>query len=119
MGKKVLTTKAVGECKVIYANEYLNDLSAEKLEDECDELIQKGTKKIIVNFGETQIVNSIGISVLISIIKKIKKINAEITFCDLRENQKDTFSIVGITKHIPIFATEAEALTSLEQKEQN
>ena len=116
MDRTVLVTKEIGDCGIIYANGYLNALTAERLEDLCEEILQKGIKKIIVNFKETEFINSIGISILIGMIEKMRKAKGHLGFCNLSKVHSDTFEMLGLTKYIPIFPSETEALLSLKDR---
>jgi len=116
MDRTDLITKDVDDCSVIYATGYLNGLSAEKLEYECDNILKKGIKKVVLDFNNIELINSIGISVLIGIIEKLKKIDGHLCFCNLHKIHSDTFEILGLTKYVPIFASESEAITSFRDR---
>ena len=51
---------------------YINKVEGENLEKVCDAFLAKGTHKFVIDFSGTDIINSIGISILIGIIEKIK-----------------------------------------------
>lgn len=100
-----------GDVIILYANNYINDIEGEKLEDTCDTLLEGGYRKIIIDFTETDIINSIGVSILIGIIEKVRDRKGTIYFSGLKKINFDIFSIVGLTKHVPIFETEEKALS--------
>lgn len=97
---------------VLYAENYINDIEGEKLEDLCDNFIEKGLERIVIDFSRTDIINSIGVSILIGIIEKIKDREAVILFSGLKKINYDVFDIVGLTRHIRVFETEDDALAS-------
>jgi len=99
---------------VIYADNYINDIEGEKLEDLCDVFLARGRKRIVIDFSGTDLVNSIGVSILIGIIEKIKDKEGEIVFSGLKRSNYDVFEIMGLTRHIEVFDTELEALSKME-----
>lgn len=116
MDKPILITKEINDCSIIYANGYLNGLGAERLEDECEAILQKGIKKIILNFKKTELINSIGISILISIIEKTKNVKGHLSFCNLNKIHAETFEMLGLTKYVPVFSSEDEALLTIQNR---
>lgn len=89
---------------VVFANNYLNKLSGEKIELECKRQLQAGCKTLIVNFKDTEIVNSIGVSILLGVIDEAARSNAEVIFSDVSEETAALFEILGLTNHVSINA---------------
>lgn len=104
--------KAVGDCAVMYSDDYLNAVEGERLEDDCVELLKSGFKKVVIDFSKTEFVNSIGISNLIGIIEKVQESEGRLLFSSLRKGNADAFNMLGLTRYVPIFETEEEALRS-------
>ena len=102
--------KELGDNVVLYPDNYINDVEGEKLEDMCESFLQKGFKKIIVDFSETDLINSIGVSILIGIIEKIKDKKGAVVFSGLKQVNFDIFNIVGLTRHIQVYKTEDDAI---------
>jgi anti-anti-sigma factor len=92
----------IGERSVIFADDYLNKLSAEQLEYECKRRLEAGCKELVVNFSKTEIVNSIGISILLGIIDIASNNGATIVFSDVKEETVELFDMLGLTKHVSI-----------------
>ncbi len=108
-----VSSKEIGDTAVIYPQGYLNNVTGESLVQECTEHIEKGTKKIVISFSKTELINSIGISMLLSIIEKLLNTGGELCFTDMSKMLKDTFEMLGLTQYITSFDTEAEALNYL------
>lgn len=102
--------RELGESVVIYADNYINDIEGEKLEDLCDLFLKKGSRRIIIDFSGTDLVNSIGVSILIGIIEKIRDKEGDIVFSGLKKSNHEVFDIMGLTKHIQIFDKEEDAV---------
>lgn len=98
------TTSAEAEVarRTIFAGDYLNKLSGEKLEYECRRLLDQGCEEIEVNFSHTEMVNSIGISILLGIIDIAARSNARVVFTDVANDKVELFDMLGLTKHVTI-----------------
>jgi anti-sigma B factor antagonist len=107
---RLRTHRESGESVVLYPDNYINVIEGEKLEDLCDHYIDSGFKKIIIDFSSTELINSIGISILIGIIEKVREKKASIAFSGLKSVNYDIFNIVGLTKHIPVYTTDEDAV---------
>ena len=60
-----IQARCVGEAAIIYASDYLNKLGGEKIERECRRQLESGRRALIINFRDTELVNSIGVSILV------------------------------------------------------
>ena len=108
-----LSTTFKKEAAIICTSGYINDLGGEKIDEECTKLLGKGIKKIIINFEDSKVINSIGISILIGVIEKIKDKKASLAFTNLTEVNRETFEMMGLAKFANIYSTEEEAVSSL------
>ncbi len=90
------------ERPVIDAGDYINKLTGEKIEFECRRKLDAGAKEIVLNFADTEIVNSIGISILLGIIDTAKSKGAKLLFADVKEETVELFDMLGLTNHVTI-----------------
>ena len=90
------------EVAEILAGDYLNKLTGERIEYECRRQLDAGYRKLVVNFSKTEIVNSIGISILLGVIDIAAKNGAEVVFSDVNEHTIELFDMLGLTKHVSI-----------------
>ncbi len=93
---------AVDEKAVVLAGDYLNKLSGESIERECKQRLDAGVKELVVDFSQTEIINSIGISILLGVIDTASITGAKVTFADLNEESVELFEMLGLTKHVTI-----------------
>jgi anti-anti-sigma factor len=91
-----------GEMAIVFANDYLNKLSGEKIESECRRQLNAGCKTLIVNFKDTEIVNSIGVSILLGVIDAASNADAKVVFSDVSEDTAALFEMLGLTNHVSI-----------------
>lgn len=113
VAKFSVVSRLEGNTAVIYPKGYLNNLSGESLVVECGHYIGSGITKIVVNFGETDLINSIGISMLLQIIENLKNIHGTICFTNMSKFLRETFEMLGLLKHMTVFPLESDALEYL------
>ena len=91
-----------GETATVFAGDYLNKLSGETIERECKLKLEAGVKTLVVNFSETEIVNSIGVSILLGVIDAAQNAGAALVFSDVKEETVELFEMLGLTNHVRI-----------------
>lgn len=91
-----------GETATVFASDYLNKLSGEKIERECRRQLDAGCKTLVVNFSETEIVNSIGVSILLGVIDAASDAGADIVFSDVNNDTIQLFEMLGLTNHVTL-----------------
>jgi len=87
---------------VVFAGDYLNKLSGEQIESECRRRLNEGCTEIEVNFSRTEIVNSIGVSILLGVIDSARGTGAKVVFSDVKEETAELFDMLGLTRHVQI-----------------
>jgi len=87
---------------VVFAGDYLNKLSGEQIERECRRKLNEGCTELIVNFSRTEIVNSIGVSILLGVIDSARGTGAKVVFSDVKQETAELFDMLGLTKHVTI-----------------
>jgi anti-anti-sigma factor len=106
-------SRNVGTASVIYASDYLNKLSGERIERECKRQLESGCRTLVIDFRGTELVNSIGISILLGIIDVAEKNGAQVIFSDVNSQTTQLFEMLGLTRHVALARDEQEALSSL------
>lgn len=115
-GDSPVRTRCVGDTAIIYAGDYLNKLSGERLERECKRQLDAGCRALIISFRDTELVNSIGVSILMGVIDAAQHDAATVIFSDVDSHAAGLFEMLGLTRHISIVKDENEALTMLTPK---
>lgn len=105
-----LTARKGDQYAVITTNGYINNPGGEKIAHTCYQLMDEGYKHFIMNFTNSKVINSIGISILIEIIEKVLELKGSLSFCGLTNTIAKTFRIMGLTQYTKIYPTEAEAI---------
>lgn len=109
----LVRSHCVGTTAVVYASDYLNKLTGEKIERECRRQLDCGCRALIIDFSDTKLVNSIGISILLGIIDVAEKSGARIVFSEVNHQTVQLFEMLGLTRHVALAKDEGEALLSL------
>ena len=91
-----------GERQVIFAGDYLNKLTGEQIEYECRRRLESGCKELVVNFSKTELVNSIGISILLGVIDIASNNGAKVIFSEMNDDTVELLDMLGLTKHVTI-----------------
>jgi len=106
-------SRCVGTAAVIYASDYLNKISGERIERECKRQLESGCQALVIDFRGTELVNSIGISILLGVIDVAEKSGAQVIFSDVNSQTTQLFEMLGLTRHVSLARDEQEALSSL------
>jgi anti-anti-sigma factor len=109
----LVRSHCVGTTAVVYASDYLNKLTGEKIERECRRHLNCGCRALVIDFSDTKLVNSIGISILLGIIDIAEKNRAKIVFSEVNTQTILLFEMLGLTRHVVLAKDEHEALITL------
>lgn len=113
----LVRSHCVGTTAVVYAGDYLNKLTGEKIERECRRQLDCGCRALVIDFSDTKLVNSIGVSILLGIIDVAEKNGARIVFSDVNNQTIELFEMLGLTRHVVLAKDEHEALLNLSRFE--
>jgi anti-anti-sigma factor len=108
-----IRSHCVGTTAVVYASDYLNKLTGEKIERECRRQLESGCRALVIDFSDTELVNSIGVSILLGIIDVAERNGAEVVFSDINNQTRALFDMLGLTRLVAVANDENEALTKL------
>ena len=86
----------------VFAGDYLNKISGEQIERECRRELDAGCETLVLNFAETEIVNSIGVSILLGVIDAANEAKAKVVFSDVKEDTVELFEMLGLTNHVVV-----------------
>ena len=104
-------TRSIGDTAVIYASDYLNKLSGEQIERECSRQLEVGCRVLVINFRDTELVNSIGVSILMGVIDAAEQSAARLIFSNVNSDTASLFDLLGLTRHVSLAKDEEEALS--------
>lgn len=110
-GEAPVQARCIGDTTIIYASDYLNKLSGERIERECKRQLESGCRALVISFRDTELVNSIGVSILMGVIDASEQSNARLIFSDVNSHTADLFEMLGLTRHVSLAKDEGEALS--------
>lgn len=106
--------QAGGEVAVVYAGDYVNKLSGQRIERECLTRIERGCRALVINFRDTELVNSIGVSILLGVIDAAEQRGARVAFSNVSVHTLKLFDLLGLTRLVVLADNEETALATLE-----
>src|SRR3954468_1971852 len=107
-------SRSVGDLAIVYAGDYLNKLSGERIERECRKQLEAGCRALVINFKETELVNSIGVSILLGVIDAVDSVGARLVFSDVNSHTVELFEMLGLTRHVGFATDESAALAAFQ-----
>ena len=111
-----LSLTTTDDIVVLRPKGYLDTLGAERLEVASDEALGQGRKKLVVNFSEAQFINSVGVSILISVIQRARECSGTLCFTNVKKIHQEVFDMLGLTPHVKMFNDERDAIRYLEEE---
>jgi len=105
--------KLVGEAAIIYPGPYLNQLRGERIERCCREILLDGVRNLVINFEETELVNSIGISLLLGVIDAVDESDGKVVLANLNTSTRELFDVLGILSKVEVAGSEEAALSAM------
>ena len=118
-GKFAINVRRGDGYVVFETDSYLNQTAGEELFKRFEELLEEGYINFIINMNRTKVVNSVGISILIEMIERLRERGGKLLFCNLSNVIDKTFRIMGLTRYAEVWSTEEEALSSIEGRDKS
>ena len=114
--KMTTSTRQVGDITVvdISGRIELGDESA-ALRELISDLLSKGNKKILLNLGDVQYIDSSGLGTLVSAFTSVRKQQGELKLLNLTNKVSDLMQITKLYTVFEIMNDEAAALKSFDQ----
>ena len=103
------------EIAVVYAGDYVNKQSGQRIERECLLKLEAGCRALIINFRGTELVNSIGVSILLGVIEAAERRGAPVVFANLSRHTVRLFELLGLTRLVVTAESEEAALATLSE----
>ena len=113
MSAAEIRSRLVDDAAVIYPGLYLNQLRGESIESQCREFLAGGVRRIVINFAETELINSIGISILLGVIETVNHAQGALVLSNLNASNRELFEMLGLMSHVEMVETEEAALLKL------
>jgi len=103
------------EVAVVYAGDYVNKLSGQRIERECLQRLERGCRALVISFRDTELVNSIGVSILLGVIDVAERNGARVAFSNVGMHTVKLFELLGLTRLVVLAESEEAALATLRE----
>ena len=113
MSSAEIRARLIEDAAVIYPGPYLNQLRGESIESQCQEFLETGVRRIVINFEETELINSIGVSILLGVIESVNRAKGALMLSNLNDSNRELFEMLGLMAHVEMVDTEEVALLKL------
>jgi stage II sporulation protein AA (anti-sigma F factor antagonist) len=106
--------QAGGDVAVVYAGDYVNKMSGQRIERECLTRMERGCRALVISFRDTELVNSIGVSILLGVIDAAERLGTRVAFSNVSVHTLKLFELLGLTRLVVLADSEEDALQTLE-----
>ena len=107
-------SQVVGGVLVIRVAGYLNSRLGLEIGKAVEELLDAGGRNVLLNFSAIKMLNSVGISSITSIVRRMADLQGHAAFCSLAGMNREIFTTMGATRGVELFDSETEALAWLD-----
>ena len=108
-----IKSRMVEGAAIIYPGPYLNQLRGEDIENCCQNFLKQGINRLVINFRETELINSIGISILLGVIEAVNEAEGCLVLSNLSATNRELFEMLGLLDHVRIEDSEQGGLDAL------
>lgn len=114
MAKIVINKEIIGRVCVLRPVGYVDEKGGAALFEVAEKALEEGSKKILLNFTESPVINSQGIAQLIELAEIIvDEKGGDLAFCGLSELSTSVFKMVGLLQMGDAYENEKDALNYL------
>lgn len=103
------------EVAVVHAGDYVNKLNGQRIERECLLRLEGGCRTLVINFSGTELVNSIGVSILLGVIEAADERGTRVVFSQVSRHTVELFDLLGLTRHVALADSDEAALATIEE----
>jgi stage II sporulation protein AA (anti-sigma F factor antagonist) len=100
----------VGEIRIAAIEGRINGSNAGELEETLLTLVNKGTQKLVLDFGGVDYISSAGLRVVLLIAKQMAAVAGALVLCGMQAEVFEVFEMCGFVDILTIVDTRAAAL---------
>ena len=115
MIKFTLSSKSELDVAVMTPRGYLTDIGAHEIEKASDQFLDRGFKKLIINFSSVELINTHGTSIFKRILKKASERGCRVCFTNINKLHREIFELTGLMKRVDVFRGEDDAMLYLKK----
>ncbi|MEJ2428701.1 MAG: STAS domain-containing protein [Deltaproteobacteria bacterium] len=88
----------------------LDSNTSPEFEKKLFEVIDDGTRSVVVDFANLDYISSAGLRVLLKAAKELKRSDGKIVLCSMKDYIKEVFEIAGFVSLFPITSSAIDAV---------
>jgi anti-sigma B factor antagonist len=88
----------------------INALAEDELERAVTQALATGRDTVVLDFESTDYINSTGIALLVSLLRRARAARVRVIACRVTEHYREIFEITRLSDYMPIADDEASAL---------
>ena len=105
-----ITRENIGENRVVRLEGRLDAAAVRDHRDELASIADETTKWLIMNMDKVDFIDSSGLGLIVSLIRRTRESHADLSVCNLSPQAKSLFELTRMTRVISIYPTEESAL---------
>jgi anti-anti-sigma factor len=99
-----------GDIMIVRIDDHLDTSTAPVFEQRLLALIDRGERKLLIDCGGVQYVNSAGLKVFLLAAKRLEPLGGQLVICSLTQSVLMIFEMIGFTRIMKIAPSTEEAL---------
>ena len=99
-----------GAFTVVAPRQKLDTGTAPEAQQGLSDLLDRGVRRIVLDFADVAYVSSAGLRVLLATAKRLRAGGGELRVCSLNETVKEVFDISGFSELFPVFSSARDAI---------
>jgi anti-sigma B factor antagonist len=108
----VRTSPEHPEASIVDVEGEIDVLTSPRLKSALAALVDGGSSLVVVNLAQVKYMDSTGLGVLVSAMKRIREKNGTIVLSGLNSHLSKIFEITGLRKVFEVYPTEDDALNA-------
>ncbi|MDP8205413.1 MAG: STAS domain-containing protein [Candidatus Electryonea clarkiae] len=109
----MLTAERKDDIAIFHTHGYVDDECGEVIAKRFEEYWSLGIKDFLFDMSDSKLASTLGVGVLIEIIRQINDSVGTMAFCNCNKVISTTFKIMGLAKYTKIYRTMEEALEGM------
>ena len=115
MIKFTLSSKSEMDVAVMMPRGYLTDVGAHQIEKAGEQFLDRGFKKLIINFSNVELINTHGVSVFKRILRKASERGCRVCFTNINRLHREIFELADLMNRVDVFQGEDDAMMYLKK----
>lgn len=109
---KAVAVREHDDIRIIDVNGDLDCYVSGHLSRTLKSLVRQKIYKLIVNLSNVEYINSVSVGDLVGISAQVRQKRGDLKVCGLTDSLQRTFDLVGASKVLEVYSSEADAIAS-------